>query len=142
MVLKQKGKKMDKIDLPANHRRSFSSTLFLLEKMTEEIRETLLSEKKLRMQKVDKDLDEVKKESVMKVLDALEAEIARLADKYQLPPQELVESHFLNARKSKAWEILNDSFSKRMSGFGKFPPELAKTFDADIENLLKLVNRL
>ena len=142
MVLKQNRIKMKNINLPANHRRSFASTLFLLEKMAVEIRETLHSEKELRMQKTEKDLSEARKESVMNVLNALETQIAILADKYQLQPQELIESHFLNARKSKAWEILNDSFSKRMRGFGEFPPELAREFDADVQNLLDLISKL
>jgi hypothetical protein len=59
-----------------------------------------------------------------------------------LTPQEMVESHFLNARKSKAWEILNDSLSKRMNGFGEFPQEIAGEFDADIEKLLQIVSQL
>jgi hypothetical protein len=133
---------MKTVDLQPNHRRSFSSTLYLLEKMTAEIREVLTSEKQWYMQKVEKDLSEEKKEEVFQVLTLLEDEIGRLAEKYRLSPQEMVESHFLNSRKSKAWEILNDSLSKRMNGFGKFPPELAREYDADIEKLLKLVSRL
>jgi len=133
---------MDKIKLKPNHKRSFSSTLYLLEKMTTEIREVLTAEKELRMQEVKKDLSEEKKQTVFMALDEIETEILRLAGKYQLTPQEMVESHFLNSRKSKAWEILNDSLSKRMSGFGEFPPELAGEFDGDIEHLLKLVNKL
>ncbi len=133
---------MKTIDLKPNHRRSFSSTLFLLEKMVAEVREVLSADSDLRMQKVTKDLGEGKKNEVFDALGLLEKEIGRLADKYQLPPQEMVESHFLNSRKSKAWEILNDSLSKRMNGFGEFPAELAREFDADIEGLLKLVAKL
>ena len=133
---------MKTVDLHPNHRRSFASTLFLLEKMVSEVREVLSAESDLRMQKVTKDLSESKKKEVCAALNLLENEIGRLADKYQLPPQEMVESHFLNSRKSKAWEILNDSLSKRMNGFGEFPAELAREFDADIEGLLKLVAKL
>ena len=133
---------MKTVDLHPNHRRSFSSTLFLLEKMIVEIREVLSSDTDLRMQKVTKDLSETKKNEVFDALNLLEKEIGRLADKYQLTPQEMVESHFLNSRKSKAWEILNDSLSKRMNGFGEFPPDLAQEFDSDIEGLLKLVAKL
>ncbi len=133
---------MKTVTLKPNHRRSFSSTLYLLEKMVAELREVLSSEKKLRMQQVDKDLTKEKKQEVFGVLDEIESEIHRLADKYQLVPQETVESHFLNSRKSKAWEILNDSLSKRMNGFGEFPPDLAEEFDGDIEKLLRQVARL
>ncbi len=133
---------MNKIELKPNHKRSFSSSMYLLEKLTEEIRDELTAGKPLRMQTIKKDLSEEKKKAVLLAVDDIKQEIARMAEKYQLTPQEMVESHFLNSRKSKAWEILNDSLSKRMSGFGEFPAEMAGSFDADIEHLLKLVSKL
>jgi len=133
---------MEKINLKPNHRRSFSSSMYLLEKLMEEIKDELSAKEPIRMQAIKKDLSEEKKKAVLKAVDEIEQEIARLADKYQLSKQELVESHFLNSRKSKAWEILNDSLSKRMNGFGEFPPDLAKEFDNDIDHLLKLVSKL
>ena len=133
---------MDKIQLQPNHKRSFSSTLYLLEKKTTEIRDVLTSEKEFSMQEVKRDLSERKKQAVLQAVDEIEKEIARLAKKYQLTKHEMVESYFLNSRKSKAWEILNDSVSRRMNGFGEFPPEIAREFDADIEQLLRLVSKL
>jgi acetaldehyde dehydrogenase (acetylating) len=133
---------MNKIELKPNHKRSFSSSMYLLEKLAEEIKDELTAEKPLLMQTVKKDLSEKKKKAVLMAVNEIMQEIARISEKYQLTPQEMVESHFLNSRKSKAWEILNDSLSKRMNGFGEFPPEIAGEFDGDIEQLLKLVNKL
>ncbi len=133
---------MKKINLKPNHRRSFSSSMYLLEKLMKEIKDELSEKEPIRMQTIKQDLSEGKKKAVLQAVSDVEQEIARLADKYQLTRQELVESHFLNSRKSKAWEILNDSLSKRMNGFGEFPPELAKEFDDDIDRLLKLVSKL
>ncbi|HFB61424.1 MAG TPA: hypothetical protein ENJ69_00400, partial [Bacteroidetes bacterium] len=70
---------MKTVDLHPNHRRSFSSTLFLLEKMVSEVREVLSAESDLRMQKVTKDLSESKKKEVFAALNLLENEIGRLA---------------------------------------------------------------
>ncbi len=133
---------MENIKLQPNHKRSFSSSIYLLEKLAEEIREVLTSDRQLLMQEVETDLDEKKRKLTLQAVDEIEEDIARLADKYQLTKQVMVESHFLNSRKSKAWEILNDSLSKRMNGFGEFPAEMAAGFDADIEHLLRLVNKL
>ncbi len=133
---------MEKINLKPNHRRSFSSSMYLLEKLMKEIKDELSGKEPIRMQTIKQDLSEGEKKAVLQAVSDVEQEIARLADKYQLTRQELVESHFLNSRKSKAWEILNDSLSKRMNGFGEFPPELAKEFDDDIDRLLKLVSKL
>jgi hypothetical protein len=133
---------MENIKLQPNHKRSFSSSIYLLEKLAEEVREVLTSDRQLLMQEIKTDLDEKKRRQTLLAVDEIEEEIARLADKYQLTKQEMVESHFLNSRKSKAWEILNDSLSKRMNGFGEFPAEIAADFDADIEYLLTLVNKL
>ncbi len=133
---------MENIKLQPNHKRSFSSSIYLLEKLVEEVREVLTSDRQLLMQEIETDLDDGKRRQTLDAVDEIEKEIARLADKYQLTKQEMVESHFLNSRKSKAWEILNDSLSKRMNGFGEFPAEMAAGFDADIEYLLTLVNKL
>jgi Rad3-related DNA helicase len=133
---------MENIQLQPNHKRSFSSSIFLLEKLVEEVREVMTSDRQLLMQEVETDLNEKKRKLTLQAVDEIEEDIARLAGKYQLTKQVMVESHFLNSRKSKAWEILNDSLSKRMNGFGEFPAEMAAGFDADIEHLLKLVNKL
>ncbi len=133
---------MENIKLQPNHKRSFSSSIYLLEKLAEEVRDVLTSDRQLLMQEIEADLDDEKRRRTLQAVDEIEKEIALLADKYQLTKQEMVESHFLNSRKSKAWEILNDSLSKRMNGFGEFPVEMAAGFDADIEHLLMLVNKL
>ncbi len=133
---------MENIKLQPNHKRSFSSSIYLLEKLVEEVRDTLTSERQLLMQEIETDLDEKKRKMTLQAVDEIKEDIARLAEKYQLTKQVMVESHFLNSRKSKAWEILNDSLSKRMNGFGEFPPEMVAGFDADIEHILTLVNKL
>lgn len=133
---------MENIKLRPNHKRSFSSSIYLLEKLAEEVRDVLTSDRQLLMQKIETDLDDKKRKETLQAVDEIEKEIARLAEKYQLTKQEMVESHFLNSRKSKAWEILNDSLSKRMNGFGEFPAEMVAGFDADIEHLLTLVNKM
>ncbi len=133
---------MENIKLQPNHKRSFSSSIYLLEKLAEEIRDVLTSDRQLLMQEIETDLDEKKRKRTLQAVEEIEKDIARLADKYQLTKQVMVESHFLNSRKSKAWEILNDSLSKRMNGFGEFPAEMVAGFDADIEHLLTLVNKL
>jgi len=48
----------------------------------------------------------------------------------------------VNARKSKSWEMLHNTKANQLDAFGKFPVELKAEFDADLEKLLKLVEKL
>jgi hypothetical protein len=129
-------------ELSANHKRALSSTLFLMEKMVEEIASTLSKTDDFTMQKTVHDLDTEKKASLGKTLDLIRAEIKTMAEKYELSPQQLVESHFINARKSKIWEMLHNTKAKQLNAFGKFPTELKAEFDADLNNLLNLIDKL
>ena len=130
------------IELSSNHKRAISSTLFLMEKMIEEIAFTLNNSKEMVMQKTEHNLNPEQKASIMETLELIKTEITRLASKYQLNQQTLVESNFINARKSKAWEMLHNTKSKHLNAFGEFPKNLSKEFDSDLDNLLKLIGKL
>jgi len=113
-----------------------------MEKMVEEMAFTLTNSNDLVMQKTEHDISTAQKVSILKTLELVKAEITRLASKYQLDRQTLVESHFVNARKSKAWEMLHNTKSKHLNAFGKFPKNLSKEFDEDLDKLLKLIGKL
>ncbi len=128
--------------LSANHKRAISSTLFLLEKMAEEIVFTFNKTDPSVMQETVHDLDDSTKAAILQTLQQIKQEIEVMAERYQLQPQKLVESHFVNARKSKAWEMLHNTKAKQLNAFGKFPPELEPEFDAGLEKLLKLIEKI
>lgn len=133
---------MNKIQLPSNHKRSFSSSLQLLEKLMNEVETLLISDKDLVTQTIQKDIPEDEKAGTLNAIRAVREEIQRLEEKYDLKKQVISESRFLDSRKTKAWEILHNSEAKRMDAFGKFPGALRDSYDADVEHLLELIGKL
>lgn len=133
---------MENIQLPSNHKRSLSSSIFLVEKLVDEIETLLSTDKNLVNQTIKRDISEDKRSSVLKSIQEVKKEIKRLSERYDLKKQVVTESHFLDSRKTKVWEILHNSSASRMNGFGTFPEEYKESYDADIEYLLELVSRL
>lgn len=131
----------NKIEMPANHRRAFSSTLYLIEKMLVEI-EDLFAPNSEKMVEIMQDISDQKKATLVKEIQEIKSEIERLNERYNLNKQQLSESHFVNSRITKIWELLHDSSVKRMNAYGYFPEDLRVGYEADVQRLLKLVEKL
>ena len=127
--------------MPANHQRAFSSTLFLIEKMLLEIEE-LFAPNRENMVEVVSDIDPEEKQRILAGIQEIKTELQALNERYMLKKQQLTESHFVNSRITKIWELLHDSSVKRMNAYGPFPDELKNTYEDDIRRLLKLVEKL
>lgn len=133
---------MKKVELPANHKRSLSSSVYLIEKMADEVEALLNNHKDLVAQTIKRDISEEERLSILNSIAEIKDEIRRLSEFYDLKKQEVSESQFLESRKTKAWEILHNSSVSRMDAFGKFPEELKEIYTADIKRLLELVDKL
>jgi hypothetical protein len=48
----------------------------------------------------------------------------------------------IDAKRTKVWEILNDTYSKKLKGYGQFPQLNAIEYDADIRALLEFTNKI
>ena len=133
---------MNKVNLSPNHKRSMSSSIQLVEKLVDEVETLISNQKRLETQTVERDLPDDEKETVLKAIQEIKEAVKRLTEKYDLKKQVISESRFLDSRKTKAWEILHNSEAKRMDAFGKFPENIRDDYNADIERLLELVNKL
>jgi len=133
--------KNNKIEMPANHQRAFSSTLFLIEKMLLEIEE-LLAPNRENMVEIVEDIDAEEKQRILTRILEIKTELEELNERYVLTKQQLTESHFVNSRRTKIWELLHDSSVKRMNAYGPFPDDLKNTYEDDIRRLLELVKEL
>lgn len=141
MDLNMQNNDNNKIELPANHRRAFSSTLFLIEKMLNEIEE-LFAPNRENMVEIKQDISSEEKENIRKAIREIKTELARLTERYELNKHQLTESYFVNSRRTKIWELLHDSSVKRMNAYGAFPEEFQSGYQLDIDQLIKLVNTL
>jgi hypothetical protein len=48
----------------------------------------------------------------------------------------------INAKRTKIWEILTDTLSRKIKGYGTFPKKYAEEYDKDINRLLEIINKI
>jgi len=133
---------MDRINLSDNHRRSLTSTIYMVEKITFEIENELFNPTDLVMTKIASDKTEEDLERIKSVLVEIKAYVEYIAIKYNLKPKKFDLENILRAQKTKMWEILCDSNSKGLRGYGKFPEEYAAEFDKDIDDLQTIIKNI
>jgi hypothetical protein len=133
--------KMDRITLTDNHRRSVSSSIFIIEKMMLDIEKVLLMPDHGVLIKTENDLPQNETDHYMNAISDLKVEIDFLAVKYNLRHEETKVSRFINSRKAKMWETVTDTSSRKLKGFKEFPAEIAEEFDSDIARLKKLIDK-
>lgn len=133
---------MSTINLPSNHLRSVSASIYLIEKTIDELEELFNASKKHITYEIVNDIEDSEREQVLKNIQKIRAFIEKLMQKYQLNREVTYLSRVLNARKSRMWEILGDTTSKRMKGYGNLPEKEAAVLDNDIVVLTKLINLL
>ena len=88
------------------------------------------------------DLNPDELESVQKVIGKGKELISQLVEKYKIHPEIVHTRRFLNSRKAKMWEVLADSHTKKLKGYGTFPEKYREEFDRDIAELDRLLGEL
>lgn len=133
---------MTKIKLSENHKRSLSGSMYIVEKLADEFERELKYKTDLSMLNLAENLSAEEEEKYMASIGLIKEYVAYMKKKYSLTPTKMVYSRVINARRTKMWQILCDTKSKRMRGYGKFPDELSKEYDADIDKLLSIISEI
>lgn len=128
--------------LPDNHKRSLSSSLYVVEKLLSELEREISSPTNQSTIKVVGEIPPDEKERMLSVLKQAKDYIAFLTQKYQLRVNVLELSNILKAQKAKIWEVLCDSNSKGLKGYGQLEESIAKELDNDVTKLQELINQL
>lgn len=131
-----------KIHLPENHTRSLSSSLRLVENSLVELEIMLFKESVTCCSMVHHDVDEEMIASDIAVIQEAKDYICELSEKYGTLKEKLSLQRVINAKRTIIWGILTDSLSRKMKGYGTFPKEHAEEFDADINKLIEITNKL
>lgn len=131
-----------RISLRENHHRSLSSTLMIVEQLLIEIENLLTSQYKTCCHELKNDVDSEKINHNLKVIENARVQICKLAEKYNMDKKIQSLQRIIDVKKTKIWEILCDAKSKKQKGFGKFPQELVKEFDKDIDEMLAVVDQI
>ncbi len=130
---------MDKIKLNANHQRSVSSSIRLVENLINEIEWEIDEARQNVLTKINHEVGNIDVEHVRTVIVKVRSYIRYLSVKYDLQPSELFLDRIVNSRKSSMWVVLCDATSSKLKGYGEFPKEYAREFDSDMEHLQRLV---
>jgi hypothetical protein len=133
---------LKKIRLSENHTRSLSSSLIVVEKSLLELEDMLLKQPDSCCNVLIKDIDEETLVNNLKAIQEAKIYICELAEKYGTSVEKMNLQRVINAKRTKMWEILTDSLSRKIKGYGTFPRKYAEEYDNDINRLLEIINRI
>ena len=131
-----------KIHLSENHTRSLSSSLIVIEKSLSELEDMLLKQSNSCCNVLLKDVDDEMIESNISAIKEAKSYICELADKYGTSKENLSLHRVINAKRTKIWEILTDTLSRKIKGYGTFPKKYVDEYDSDINKLIEITNRI
>jgi hypothetical protein len=130
------------IPLPDNHNRSLSSSLYLVEKLLSEIEEAILKQDDSCCSETIKDIDKTAIADDLTAIKEARIYICGMVEKYNTSKKSQRLRRIIDAKRTKIWEILNDSISKKLKGYGTFPQTYAKEYDTDIAKLIEITNKI
>jgi hypothetical protein len=134
--------KQDIIILSDNHKRSLSSTLIIVEQLLTDIKDLMVSSNQACCYELQKDINYSTVEQNLKIIDEALAQICLLKEKYSIDKTFQSLQRVVNAKKTKIWETLHNSKSRRAKGFGEFPQSLIKEYDNDIYHLMAIAEKI
>jgi hypothetical protein len=130
------------IHLPDNHTRGLSSSLMLVEKSLSEMQDLFLKQNDACCYEVVKDVDNDVIAKNISVIQEAKTLICELAGKYGTAREEQSLQRIIDAKRTKIWEILTDSLSRKIKGYGTFPKKYADEYDSDIGKLIEITNKI
>jgi hypothetical protein len=132
----------EKINLSGNHRRVLSSRMQVIERRIKDMERLLKNKTDMVSFKYIDDIEQGVTDTKLIVLCQLKEMLVEIFQKYQLEPGLISKRNSLNASKATIWEILCDSGSKGLRGYGEVPLEYSSCLDNDVERLQKLIAEL
>lgn len=131
-----------KIRLPENHTRTLSSSLRLVEKSLLELEVMLLKQSVTCCSVLNNDVDEKTIAINIDAIQEAKRHICELAEKYGTSKERLSLQRVINAKRTIIWGILIDTLSRKIKGYGTFPKEYTEEYDADINRLIEITNKI
>ena len=132
----------DKIILTENHKRSLSSTLLVVENLLIDLKEVMSNANQTCCYDLKRDVDNSRIEMNLQIIEEALAYICSLKEKYSTDKSVQSLQRIIDAKKTKIWETLHNSKSRRMKGFGEFPQKFVHEYDNDIDDLMKITDQI
>jgi len=131
-----------KIHLSENHTRSLSSSLIVVEKSLLELEDMLLKRSNSCCNVLINDIDDETMATNISAIQEAKSYICELTEKYGTSKENLSLQRVINAKRTKIWEILTDTLSRKIKGYGTFPKKYVDEYDSDINKLIDITNRI
>ncbi len=131
-----------KINLPDTHTRSLSSALIVVEKSLLELEDILIKQDESCCNLLIKDIDDKTLANNIESVREAKKYIREMAEKYSTSAEKISLQRIIKAKRAKIWEVLTDTLSGKTRGYGKFPKKYIAEYDADINKLIELTNRI
>jgi len=131
-----------KIHLSENHTRSLSSSLIVVEKSLLELEDMLLKRSNSCCNVLINDIDDETMATNISAIQEAKSYICELTEKYGTSKENLSLQRVINAKRTKIWEILTDTLSRKIKGYGIFPRKYVDEYDSDIKKLIDITNRI
>ena len=132
----------NKIVLTENHKRSLSSTLIVVEQILIDIEAIMVNSNQTCCYELKKDLDNITVEHNQKVIKEALALICILKEKYNTQKATQSVQRIIDAKKTKIWETIHNSKSRKIKGFGDFSQKIVNEYDSDLDRLLSITERI
>jgi hypothetical protein len=129
--------------LGESHRRVIGSGMLIVDSAAVRILD-LLEDRNApaAMKVIEGSITENEKEEIRARLLQLQALIASLVQKYGLEPSKKNLRRILASDVSQIWISLEDSRPVRIRGYGAMPVFTAEALEADLQDMLRIANRL
>jgi hypothetical protein len=128
--------------LDENYRRSLKSTLMVVEKLLIEMEDLLVHGLQTFTLEIKDDVSAEIKTRNLKLIREARKQIGELADKYEIQKDIKGLQQMITVKKVKIWEVLSNSKTRRLKGFGELSRPGRDEFDRDIESLLEITEKI
>ena len=128
--------------LSKRHKRLLSSLFFVLEQKTEAIEHMLNHSPENASYSIDQDLNEAKKEELIRACEELKKIMTLVAGELGLSKRKISQFQYISTIQSQMWENISDVFSDNLKGYGEIVVSDAKETDKYIQLISDQVDKL
>jgi hypothetical protein len=130
-------------DLSDSHRRVIGSGMLIVDAAAVRMLDLLENRHSpATMKVIEGSVTQSERERVTQGLLQLQALIASFVQKYGLRPSKRNLRRILASDVSQIWIALEDSRPERIRGYGSMPPSSAELLEADLQEMLRVANKL
>ena len=130
---------MNEHKLSGRYKRLLASMLFVVEKKIDDIESLINKKPEHATYRILIDIDQDKLNSIRASLVNARDKIGFMVNKYHIKKREIHASSYTPTIESQMWEMITDSLSRSMKGYGKDIVEEAKLVDQDISDLMSII---